>query len=210
MLKQEPAVHVIAAGSSQSPTSSSRNSTLLSPRAAVSWRARSSLILSMSTPVTAPGDDQPGDFHRDLAACAAQIDAAHPRRQARPGEQRRGAGPSFARQQQEAFVTLFAAPDHIPLHPGDPSGHDLRSRWITRRADLPAGPPGRLPPRRGQRAGAWRQRLRHRRRRSRRVHPRERLHPTPGHPAFPYLSAPQPADLPPLADYFRSPQAPAQ
>src|SRR5439155_18669622 len=26
-------------------------------------------------------------------------------------------------------------------------------------------------------------------------------------PAFPYLSAPQPADLPPLADYFRSPQA---
>jgi len=25
--------------------------------------------------------------------------------------------------------------------------------------------------------------------------------------AFPYLSAPQPADLPPLADYFRSPQA---
>jgi hypothetical protein len=29
-------------------------------------------------------------------------------------------------------------------------------------------------------------------------------------PAFPYLSAPQPADLPPLADYFRSPQAPAQ
>jgi hypothetical protein len=23
-------------------------------------------------------------------------------------------------------------------------------------------------------------------------------------PAFPYLSAPQPADLPPLADYFRS------
>jgi hypothetical protein len=24
-------------------------------------------------------------------------------------------------------------------------------------------------------------------------------------PAFPYLSAPQPADLPPLADYFRSP-----
>ncbi len=25
-------------------------------------------------------------------------------------------------------------------------------------------------------------------------------------PAFPYLSAPQPADLPPLADYFRSPQ----
>ena len=28
--------------------------------------------------------------------------------------------------------------------------------------------------------------------------------------AFPYLSAPQPADLPPLADYFRSPQAPAQ
>ena len=32
---------------------------------------------------------------------------------------------------------------------------------------------------------------------------------TPRHatPAFPYLSAPQPADLPPLADYFRSPQA---
>jgi hypothetical protein len=29
-------------------------------------------------------------------------------------------------------------------------------------------------------------------------------------PAFPYLSAPQPADLPPLADYFRSPQASAQ
>jgi len=29
-------------------------------------------------------------------------------------------------------------------------------------------------------------------------------------PAFPYLSAPQPADLPPLADYFRSPQPPAQ
>jgi Domain of unknown function (DUF4331) len=29
-------------------------------------------------------------------------------------------------------------------------------------------------------------------------------------PAFPYLSAPQPADLPPLADYFRSPQAPAR
>jgi hypothetical protein len=29
-------------------------------------------------------------------------------------------------------------------------------------------------------------------------------------PAFPYLSAPQPADLPPLADHFRSPQAPAQ
>ena len=56
---------------------------------------------------------------------------------------------------------------------------------ITRRADLPAGPPGRLPPRRGQRAGAWRQRLRHRRRRSRRVHPRERLHPTPGHPGLP-------------------------
>jgi hypothetical protein len=27
-------------------------------------------------------------------------------------------------------------------------------------------------------------------------------------PAFPYLSGPQPADLPPLADYFRSPQAP--
>jgi len=27
-------------------------------------------------------------------------------------------------------------------------------------------------------------------------------------PAFPYLSAPQPADLPPLADYFRSPPAP--
>ena len=27
-------------------------------------------------------------------------------------------------------------------------------------------------------------------------------------PAFPYLSAPQPADLPPLADYFRSPQGP--
>jgi hypothetical protein len=26
-------------------------------------------------------------------------------------------------------------------------------------------------------------------------------------PAFPYLSGPQPADLPPLADYFRSPQA---
>jgi Domain of unknown function (DUF4331) len=26
-------------------------------------------------------------------------------------------------------------------------------------------------------------------------------------PAFPYLSAPQPAELPPLADYFRSPQA---
>ena len=26
-------------------------------------------------------------------------------------------------------------------------------------------------------------------------------------PAFPYLSAPQPADLPPLADYFRAPQA---
>jgi len=26
-------------------------------------------------------------------------------------------------------------------------------------------------------------------------------------PGFPYLSAPQPADLPPLADYFRSPQA---
>jgi len=26
-------------------------------------------------------------------------------------------------------------------------------------------------------------------------------------PAFPYLSAPQPADLPPLADYFRSPRA---
>jgi hypothetical protein len=25
-------------------------------------------------------------------------------------------------------------------------------------------------------------------------------------PAFPYLSAPQPAELPPLADYFRSPQ----
>jgi Domain of unknown function (DUF4331) len=29
-------------------------------------------------------------------------------------------------------------------------------------------------------------------------------------PAFPYLSAPQPADLPPLADYFRPPQAPAR
>jgi hypothetical protein len=29
-------------------------------------------------------------------------------------------------------------------------------------------------------------------------------------PAFPYLSAPQPAELPPLADYFRSPQPPAQ
>ena len=29
-------------------------------------------------------------------------------------------------------------------------------------------------------------------------------------PAFPYLSAPQPADLPPLADYFRSPQLPDQ
>ena len=29
-------------------------------------------------------------------------------------------------------------------------------------------------------------------------------------PAFPYLSAPQPADLPPLADYFRSPQAPGR
>src|SRR5262249_14475072 len=29
-------------------------------------------------------------------------------------------------------------------------------------------------------------------------------------PAFPYLSAPQPADLPPLADYFRSPPAPPQ
>jgi Domain of unknown function (DUF4331) len=29
-------------------------------------------------------------------------------------------------------------------------------------------------------------------------------------PAFPHLSAPQPADLPPLADYFRSPQAPAR
>lgn len=29
-------------------------------------------------------------------------------------------------------------------------------------------------------------------------------------PAFPYLSAPQPADLPPLADYFRSPQGPTQ
>jgi hypothetical protein len=29
-------------------------------------------------------------------------------------------------------------------------------------------------------------------------------------PAFPYLSAPQPADLPPLADYFHSPQPPAQ
>jgi hypothetical protein len=28
--------------------------------------------------------------------------------------------------------------------------------------------------------------------------------------AFPYLSEPQPADLPPLADYFRSPQAPAR
>jgi hypothetical protein len=28
-------------------------------------------------------------------------------------------------------------------------------------------------------------------------------------PAFPYLSKPQPADLPPLTDYFRSPQAPA-
>jgi hypothetical protein len=25
-------------------------------------------------------------------------------------------------------------------------------------------------------------------------------------PAFPYLSAPQPADLPPLLDYFQSPQ----
>src|SRR5215471_2007784 len=29
-------------------------------------------------------------------------------------------------------------------------------------------------------------------------------------PAFPYLSAPQPADLPPLLHYFRSPQAPAR
>jgi hypothetical protein len=29
-------------------------------------------------------------------------------------------------------------------------------------------------------------------------------------PAFPYLSEPQPADLPPLADYFRSPQASTQ
>jgi hypothetical protein len=29
-------------------------------------------------------------------------------------------------------------------------------------------------------------------------------------PAFPYLSAPQPAELPPLADYFRSPQEAAQ
>ena len=29
-------------------------------------------------------------------------------------------------------------------------------------------------------------------------------------PAFPYLSAPQPADLPPLADFFRSPQASTQ
>ena len=29
-------------------------------------------------------------------------------------------------------------------------------------------------------------------------------------PAFPYLSAPQPAELPPLADYFRSPQPPAR
>jgi len=29
-------------------------------------------------------------------------------------------------------------------------------------------------------------------------------------PAFPFLSAPQPADLPPLADYFRSPLPPAQ
>jgi hypothetical protein len=29
-------------------------------------------------------------------------------------------------------------------------------------------------------------------------------------PAFPYLSAPRPADLPPLADYFRSPQAATQ
>jgi len=29
-------------------------------------------------------------------------------------------------------------------------------------------------------------------------------------PAFPYLFAPQPADLPPLADHFRSPPAPPQ
>jgi hypothetical protein len=29
-------------------------------------------------------------------------------------------------------------------------------------------------------------------------------------PAFPYLSAPQPADLPPLADYFRSGQTATQ
>jgi hypothetical protein len=28
--------------------------------------------------------------------------------------------------------------------------------------------------------------------------------------AFPYLSAPQPSDLPPLIDYFHSPQATAQ
>jgi len=34
--------------------------------------------------------------------------------------------------------------------------------------------------------------------------------PRPATPEFPYLSAPQPADLPPLIDYFRSPQPATQ
>ena len=64
-----------------------------------------------------PRIDKPGDLKRDLAAAAAQIDATHPRGQARPFEQRRGVRPPFAGQQQETFVTFLAAPDHILLHP---------------------------------------------------------------------------------------------
>jgi hypothetical protein len=63
--------------------------------------------------------NQPGHLERDGTSTAAEIDATHSRGQARPRGQGRGVGPPVASQQQEAFVTLLATADHVPVHPHD-------------------------------------------------------------------------------------------
>lgn len=118
MLKQEPAVHSVATAGII-PVLDVQCAELHVGQSAPLGRPAAQVkldLIHVDAGNRSLRADQSGHLQGYRAATAAEIDTAHPRSQGGPLEERRGVGPVGAGQQQEAFVTFLAAPDHIPLH----------------------------------------------------------------------------------------------